>query len=406
MSTRMTAKQPNPGSGTFAAMWTVMRKELRDFARDRRTLALTLLMGPLLYPVLMLGMGSLAENRAKTQLDKQLELPVQGAERAPNLIAFLATVGIQAIAPPADLEASVRAEDVDVALVIGDDFQADWEAGRPARVDVVMDSTRRNADIPVQRLQSALANYGNQVGALRLYARGIDAAIMRPVALGSRDMATPEAKRGLMMAMLLPYLLILMSFLGGAYLIMDATAGERERQSLEPLLATPASRGAIVSGKIAAACAVGLTSLVLILLAFKLSAQFAGNMAQMLDVRFAAMAKLLVILLPMLLLGTTLLTYLAASAKSMKEAQSHMTWLMLLPMMPILLLAVNPLKSELWQFAVPFLAQNQLIQKVIRAEPIGAEVWAVYLVAGLGLSALLWFAAVNRYRQERLAISG
>src|SRR5690606_36128411 len=123
----------------------------------------------------MLGMGSLAENRAKTQLDKQLEVPVLGAERAPNLIAFLATVGIQAIAPPADLEASVRSEDVDVALVIGDDFPADWAAGRPVRVDVVMDSTRRNADIPVQRLQRALTGYGDQVGALRLYARGIDA---------------------------------------------------------------------------------------------------------------------------------------------------------------------------------------------------------------------------------------
>ena len=56
----------------------------------------------------------------------------------------------------------------------------------------------------------------------------------------------------------LPYLLILTSFLGGAYLVIDATAGERERQSLEPLLATPATRGAIVSGKIAAACAMGV----------------------------------------------------------------------------------------------------------------------------------------------------
>lgn len=392
--------------GAFAAMWTVMRKELRDFARDRRTLLLTLLMGPLLYPVLLLGMGSLAENRARTQLDKPLDIPVVGAERAPNLIAFLATLGINAIDPPLDLDAGIRSQAVDVALEIDDDFAADWSAGRPARVDLVMDSTRRNAEIPVQRLQRALAGYGSQVGALRLYARGIDASIMTPVALGSRDLATAEAKRGLMMSMLLPYLLILMSFLGGAYLILDATAGERERQSLEPLLATPAPRGAIVSGKIAAACSVGLVSLVLILLAFKVSAQFAGNMAQMLDVRFAAIGKLLLILLPMLFLGTTLLTFLAAGAKSMKEAQSHMTWLMLLPMLPILVLAVNPLKSELWQYAVPFLAQNQMILKVIRAEPIGIDAWAVYLVAGLGLAAILWAAAVHRYRQERLAISG
>lgn len=397
---------PPRSSGVFASLWSVMRKELRDFARDRRTLALTLLMGPLLYPAIMLGIGALAENRLETQLDATLELPVVGADRAPNLVAFLQSHGIEAVDPPADLDAAVREQDVDVALAIDPDFGEDWRAGRPAGVEVIHDSTRRTADIPLSRLRAALAGYREQVGALRLYARGIDASITRPIALGSRDLATPEAKRGRMLSLLLPYLLILMSFLGGAYLIMDATAGERERQSLEPLLATPAPRGAIVSGKIAAASLVGIVSLLLILLAFKLSAQFAGATAEMLDVRFAAIGKLLLVLLPMLFIGTTLLSFLSASAKSMKEAQSHMTWLMLLPMLPIIMLAVNPLKPETWQFAVPFLAQNQLILKVIRAEPVSAEIWAVYLAAGFGLAALLWYAAVRRYHQEKLAISG
>jgi sodium transport system permease protein len=67
---------------------------------------------------------------------------------------------------------------------------------------------------------------------------------------------------------------------------------------------------------------------------------------------------------------------------------------------------VYPVKSQLWQLAVPFLAQNQMLLKIIRHEPISAQMWAVYLAAGLGLAALLWFAAVRRYHQERLAISG
>src|SRR5690606_19107182 len=146
-----------------------------------------------------------------------------------------------------------------------------------------------------------------------------------------------------------------------AYLILDATAGERERQSLEPLLATPAPRSAVVSGKIAAACMIGLATLLLTLLAFKFSAQFAGTLGRQLNVSFLAIGKMLLILVPMLFIGTSLLTYLAASAKSMKEAQSHMTWLMLLPMIPTFALMANPLKSQPWQFAVPFLAQNQLL---------------------------------------------
>ncbi len=390
----------------FRTVFTVMRKELRDLSRDRRTLALALFLGPLLYPALMLGMGYLTENRIRTQVDKTLEIPMVGAEHAPNLVKFLATNGITAAPAPANLDTAIRSQEIDAALRISPDYAEDWRNGRPALVEIIRDSTRRDADIPTQRLQAALNAYSQQVGALRLLARGIDASVARPVNIGLQDMATPEAKQGMLLSVLLPYLLILTSFIGGAYLILDATAGERERQSLEPLLATPAPRSAVVSGKIAAACMIGLATLLLTLLAFKFSAQFAGTLGRQLNVSFLAIGKMLLILVPMLFIGTSLLTYLAASAKSMKEAQSHMTWLMLLPMIPTFALMANPLKSQPWQFAVPFLAQNQLLLKVIRNENISAQTWGIYVAAAFGVAALLWYAAVRRYHQEKLAIAG
>lgn len=393
-------------TGFLPTLFAVMRKELRDISRDRRTMALALLLGPLLYPVLMLGVGKLGENRAKTELEKVLEVPVIGAERAPNLVAFLATRGIKAVAPPQDLDAAIARQDVDVALSIDADYRKLWREGNAAKLEIVADSTRKAADIPVARLRSALEAYRDQVGMLRLLARGIDPGITKPLSIGNRDLASAEAKRGAFAAALLPYLLILTSFLGGAYLIMDATAGERERQSLEPLLATPSARSSIVSGKITAACIMGVASLLLTLLAFKLTAQFAGSAGVAVDVSFMAMGKMLLVLLPMLFIGTSLLTYLSATAKSMKEAQSHMMWLMLLPMVPSIMLMVNPLKEQPWQYTVPFLAQNQLLLKVIRAEFIPMQVWGIYLAAGFGLAAVLWFAAVRRYHQEQLAISG
>ena len=390
----------------FRTVFTVMRKELRDLSRDRRTLALALFLGPLLYPALMLGMGYLTENRIRTQVDKTLEIPMVGAEHAPNLVKFLATNGITAAPAPANLDTAIRSQEIDAALRISPDYAEDWRNGRPALVEIIRDSTRRDADIPTQRLQAALNAYSQQVGALRLLARGIDATVARPVNIGLQDMATPEAKQGMLLSVMLPYLLILTSFIGGVYLILDATAGERERQSLEPLLATPAARSAIVSGKIAAACTIGLCTVVLTLLSLKFSSQFSTGVARQLDVSFVAMAKMLVVLLPMLFIGTSLLTYLAASAKSMKEAQSHMTWLMLLPMIPTFALMANPLKSQPWQFAVPFLAQNQLLLKVIRNEYISAQTWGIYVAAAFGVAALLWYAAVRRYHQEKLAIAG
>ena len=388
-------------------IWTVMAKELRDLSRDRRTLALSLLLAPLLYPVLILGMGKLSEVRVRSQLEAPLQVPIVGAEHAPTLVAFLASANLHAAPPPDDLTAAIRSQQIDVALRISEDFDTHWRAGTPALVEIIQDSTRRDAEIPTARLRSALNAYSDQVAALRLAARGISPQVVRPLDIARQDLATSEAKRGVLLSVLLPVLLTITSFLGGAYLVMDTTAGERERQSLEPLLVTPAARSAIVSGKIVAACVIGIATLLLTLLAFKLSAEFSsGGIGRQLNLGFVSMLQMLLVMLPMLFIGTSLLTLLSASAKSMKEAQSHMSWLMLLPMLPGYALMVYPIKEALWQYAVPFLAQNQMLIKVIRHEAVPAQAWAIYLVAGFGLAAVLWLAAVHRYNQERLAISG
>src|SRR5690606_23611918 len=117
------------------------------------------------------------------------------------------------------------------------------------------------------------------------------------------------------------------------------------------------------------------------------------------------MAVMLLVLLPMVFLGGSLLTFIAAGAKSVKEAQSYTGLLILLPIIPTVVLMVSPVKNQLWMFAVPFLAQNQMLLKVIRSEPISAQQWQVYLAADLGLAAMLWYAAIRRYHQERLAVS-
>jgi sodium transport system permease protein len=387
-----------------SAMFTVMLKELRDMFRDKRTLRVALLMGPVLTPLLILGMFFMLQKKISSQLETPLQLPVVGAQYAPNLVAWLGGQNVEVLPAPADADAAIRDQDRDVILSIGNDYPRDWNKGLPARLEIIHDASRQDAQIPVQRLQSLLQAYSDTVGALRLVARGINPAITHPVRVASRDLSTPESRRGVALSFL-PYLLILSGFLGGAHLVIDATAGERERQSLEPLLATPATRGSIMSGKIAAACVFGMGSLMLTLLAFKLSFQFAPHLGITLDVSIATMLKLLLVLLPVVLLGTTLLTLIAAGAKSVKEAQSYMNMLMLLPLVPTLLLMVNPVRNQLWMFAVPFLAPNQMIMKLLRMETIAPREWAVCLLVGFGLGALLWLLAARLYHREKLAVS-
>lgn len=386
-------------------LWTVMAKELLEIFRDRKILINGLLMSPLLFPILILGMGSLAENRARTQLESALELPVINAELAPNLVAFLASQNITVEPAPKDPEALIREQERDVILRIDPAFAEDWRGSRAATVEILHDSSRQDSQIPVRRVEVALQGYGRQAGALRLMMRGIDPTLPNAISVSHRDIATPEARRGMLLAFL-PYLLILSAFLGGAYLVVDATAGERERQSLEPLLATAAGRGAIMSGKIAAACAFGMLALLLTLLSFKISFAFVSSgPLKGVDVSMVAVGKLLLILLPMVLLGTTLLTLISASVKTVKEAQSYMAFLMLLPMLPTIILLVNPVKNQLWMFATPFLSQNQLILMVLRQESVSLQQWGVYLAAGFGLGALLWAIAARLYHRESLAIS-
>ncbi|TYT26505.1 ABC transporter permease [Luteimonas viscosa] len=386
------------------AIWTVAKKELLDLFRDRKTMALGLFLGPIVIPALILGMGALAEKKMRTQLESTLELPVIGAEHAPNLIAFLKGRNIEAQPAPEDPDREVRDQAWDVVLKIDPEYGEQWRGSRSARVELIYDSSRQDSQIPVNRLRGVLLEYSRTVGALRGINRGVSPEAGFALQVGQRDVATPEARRGMMLAFL-PYLLILLSFLGGAALVIDVTAGERERQSLEPLLATPAPRAAIMSGKILAACLFGMLSLLLIVLSLKFAFQLAPGPMQLVDVSLPVMAQLLFVLLPMVLIGTTLLTLIAASVKSVKEAQSYMSVLMFLPIIPTIMLMVNPIKNQLWQFAVPFLAQNQMILKLVRSEAITPQEWAVYLAAGFGLGLALWLVAARLYHREKLAIS-
>ncbi len=388
----------------IAAMLTVMTKELRDLFRDKRTIRIALIMGPLFTPLLMLGIISMAQHRVSSQLEKPLELPVVGAQNAPNLVAWLGGQNVNILPAPADADAAIRSQDRDVILSIGKDYPKDWHDGMPAKVEIVHDSSRQDAEIPVERMENLLQAYSQTMGSLRLVARGVSPAVVSPLRVAHRDLATPESKRGLALSFL-PYLLILSGFLGGANLVIDATAGERERQSLEPLLATPSARAAIMSGKIAAACLFGMLSLVLTLIVFKISFTVAPQAALKFDLSLLTMSKLLLVLVPIVLLGTTLLTLISASAKSVKEAQGYMSLLMMLPLIPTILLMVNPIKNQLWQFAVPFLAQNQLIMKLLRTEAVSPAEWGLYLLSGFALGALLWVIAARLYHREKLAVS-
>lgn len=390
----------------MSTVFTVFRKELIDALRDRRTVMIALVMGPLLFPLLFMGLGSFAAKKQTEKLEKPLELPVVGAQHAPNLVGWLKGEGVVVLPAPKDADAAVRAQDHAVVLSIPETYPEQWRKSEPARLDLVLDSSRAlESGTTVARLERLLAQYDREVGTLRLVARGVHPALASPLAVARRDLATPESKAGLQL-MMMPYLLIMLGFIGGMHLAIDTTAGERERQSLEPLLATPVSRTAIMSGKLAATVVFALLTLVLTFITFKLTTLFGSGASRMsFDVSSRASAQLFLVIVPVVLFGSALLTLLAAFAKSYREAQSYLSIVFLLPMIPTMLLMVNPVRTKLWMLAVPFLGQNQMLTKVLRGEAPSAAEWAVVMLAGLALAALLWGITARLYHREQLAIS-
>src|SRR5512145_3304606 len=144
----------------MSAWWTVMRKELLDAFRDRRMVLMALLLMPVAVPLLIAGLGSIGAKRQAEKLEKTLELPVIGAEHAPNLVAWLGTNDVSVLPPPADPDAAVRAQEHALVLRIDPRYGEDWRAGRPAAVEIIYDSSRpMQSGATIARVRALLGGY-------------------------------------------------------------------------------------------------------------------------------------------------------------------------------------------------------------------------------------------------------
>jgi sodium transport system permease protein len=384
----------------------VYLKECRESLRDKRVLLNALVLGPLLGPVLFVGLLRLTINHELKRADKPLPVVVIGAERAPNLVEALRQAGMQALPAVADVEAAVREQRVTLALRITAQFADDWRAGRPAQVEIIYDSSDRDGGSQFERLTGMLENYSRRTGAMRLVARGLLPTVASGLLIATRDQATPQA-RGAMLFAMLPYFLILTSFLGGMWLAIDSTAGERERQSLEPLLINPVPRGEILLGKLGASATFSIISLTLGLAAFSIAARYqpSAQLEMTLNLGPAVAAELLLLMLPLVVLIVIAQMLVSAFSRSYREAQTYVSLLQLLPLIPSIALSVLPVTPKLWMYTLPLVGQQLSMLRLLRGEAVSAAPVALCTVITL-LAALAVFLVTRRvYESERLAVN-
>jgi len=387
-------------------MLTVFLKEVLDNFRDRRTLASALIMGPIFGPVLFAFVIDLSVERSLEDRENTLELPVIGQEYAPNLIAYLRSKNIDAVDGPDDLAAAMAAVKTgthDIVLVIPEGFGEQLAGMIPAKVELVSDQANTDADRDARRARAALMSYNQLLAGTRVVARGINPRALQPLNIDEVDVSTPSGRSALLLGMM-SYFFVFAALMGGMYLAIDTTAGERERGSLEPLLSLPVTRDQLIFGKIAATCLFMTLSLTLSLLAFYVSLRFMPLEELGMTPNFGPGVVLaaLAIFLPFILVGAALMTLVASFTKSYREAQTWLSIVLIAPTMPILIVSILTLRPRLEFMFIPSLSQHLLLVDMVKNEPINGLHVTISVVSTLILGILLTWVCARLYRREGL----
>lgn len=388
-------------TGRIAA---IVGKEVRDTARDRRTLLVLLITAVAAGPVFLFLIFNLIARQADRARD--IELPAVNIVQAPALADFLARNQVKLVVAPEDYEAKLRAGDLDVVLVVDPDFEADVNAGRQAVVRVVADRSRDRARTPIAQVESLLRGYNRLWGGQRLLLRGVAATVGDPMRIDDVDLATPQ-QSGALILFLVAYYALLGSFMGGMAVALDTTAGERERQSLEPLLMTPARPLELVLGKWIAVSIVNALVVVVTLAGFYLTLAYAPLPAVGVPFLFGSqeLARFLVVMVPLVLMMPAILLYVGSRGRTFKEAQANVSLLMFVASIVPAVQIFTQQREPSWLPLVPVSGQYSLLRRVLRGEVIPpVDLVLSYIVPTIII--VIALAAVARLLSRESAIAG
>ena len=381
----------------------VARKELTDNLRDKRALygiVLASLFGPLFI-------GFMLTQQAKQERAAQeIKIPIVGQENSPMLVHWLQQqAGVEVIKGPADPEQAVRDTTEDLVLVIKKDFAEKFNAVRPAPVQLVSDSNRMSAFAKVKRVRSLLLRFGSEIGSLRLVARGVSPSIASALKVDEVEISSAK-QRIAKLFNFIPLFVIMAAFAAGMQIATDSTAGERERLSLEPLLINPLPRWQIVGGKwlasaIAALVGMAATLAITAYIMSRLSLEDLGVRFQLgwpeCLLVFAAVA-------PMGLLAPAMQVYLACFAKTFKEAQTYMSFLIIAAIIPSMLSLFYPIADKPWMKPIPFLGQSLLANDILGGVIPPVWMFVAAAAAVLVVTAVFLWLATRLFDSENIIV--
>ncbi len=352
---------------------TMLRKELLDAARDKRSV-----MAGLYYaigtPLIMCGLFMVLINQLSSPDD--LFIKIDNADKAKDLVHYLESKGIS----HSDDDAKAKK----IRLIVSEEYPAQMARGEGALVTLVADNSDDKLQKSIRRLEAQLRYYSAEMGSLRLIARGIDPRVVQPLKVEVQDEATADSKGGMILGLAI-FTMIYAVFISGMNLAIDTSAGERERNSLALLLSHPISTRELVWSKILAVTSFAMLGVVLILIVSKLAYGLVPwqelGFAINLDPSF--MLLMLLVALPIALLAASLELAVSFMAKTFKEAQSYLTMVLFVPLM-LVMASTYQIAPDIMAW-VPLAGQQQALMEVVK----GKELPLIQLLATSGATLVI-----------------
>lgn len=388
----------------------VYRKELLEALRDRRTLFATIIIPLFMLPVIMVAFGGFAAQSVRKVQQERFNVVLVGAEHAPSLASAIQTNRSLVLETNTTGFADrISNKDLRAALEIPPGFEKNLHDRKdPGPVKIYHYAGEMRSQFAVRTLQKALADHTAALVEERLASAGLAPAILKPFTISEENVAPPEKVGGNILGGLIPYMIVFLSFVGAMAPAIDLTAGEKERGTIETILASPVARVDLVFGKffmvLTASLVTTIVSLTSLALTFTLPVVFFKKMVTVgsglgLQVSLSNMLAVFALLLPLAVMFSAALLALALMARTFKEAQSYLSPLMMLivvPAMASMLPGVEPTPSLA---LVPVLNVSLIARDVLSGHhqwPLVTIVFAstcVYAAAALA-------AAVFMFKRE------
>ena len=390
----------------------VYRKELTEALRDRRTLISTIIIPLLLFPVLSVGFGALAIALVGKAKEETPKVMILGGEDSPTIVEGLKKLEkIEIVPATANWKDQVINKEIRAAVEIPAGLQADIAQQKTDTVKIYIYEGEMKSSFAADKIEKHMNEYRQNVVKERLAAKNLSDAVLKPFEVKQENVAPPEKVSGAAFGGIIGYMVILLCMTGGMYPAMDLTAGEKERGTMETILSSPISRMHLVLGKFFLVLTAALATAALSVLSMGISFNFLGHYtskngtpnpdaaALVLHLGFKTVISVFIMALPIAVLFSAVLMTIALFAKTYKEAQSYltpMTFIVIIPAVASMLPGVE-LSSKL--ALVPILSTSLLCKELVA----GTYHWnfiAIIFLSTCIYAASALFIAVKMFQRE------